>query len=526
MDSPIIIFWLVAFVGISGLITLGRHARSGATGWVVVYLGILLIDGLGRMHLPVLIYCALGLWLVLVLLPGLISRLCYQRFLQNRYSEAYRLARVLGWLHPADGMREQAGIIHAVALAQRGELNAARSMLERFEGTRSVIGLVGIANLYRITSRWEEFRNWEARHHPEFERHPQLLPLLLRARGETGDWQGLVDLYARHQQMIGSMAPGESRDLCRLVLFAFGGKRQWVERLFAGSLAMLPESTRKFWLATADWAAGETESAQAQWEHLLSAAEPPLRLAIERRLSRRPAQGPAFPAEMERLIETVALEHGHDEKFGAQPSLFSRQARATQILIVFNVLMFGAELCFGGATNLDTLYRLGALYGPAVRSGEWWRLLASLFLHFGPVHLSMNMLALWVLGPFAEFALGFRKFLVVYLAAGIGSMAIVMKLATGAESQQLTVGASGCIMGLVGATGALMLRGWLKEKAASAKRRLALVVMIIVTQSLFDSLVPQVSMTAHLSGVILGFLITLVLSDRLNSVTPQLATAK
>ena len=71
-------------------------------------------------------------------------------------------------------------------------------------------------------------------------------------------------------------------------------------------------------------------------------------------------------------------------------------------------------------------------------------------------------------------------------------------------------------MGLVGATGAVMLRGWLREKALSAKRRLIAVLLIVMMQSV-DSVVPQVSMATHLSGVVIGFLLTMFLQDRLSA---------
>src|SRR5262249_55942776 len=159
----------------------------------------------------------------------------------------------------------------------------------------------------------------------------------------------------------------------------------------------------------------------------------------------------------------------------------------------------------------NALFRLGALFPPAVRAGDWWRLFAALFLHYGTLHLSMNMFALWVLGPFTEFALGLRKFLLVYLLAGIGSMAVVLELWSGPEGRQMTVGASGCVMGLIGATAALMLRGWLRENARLAKRRLIVMVFIVATQTLFDAMVPQVSMAAHLSGAFIGFIGTIFL---------------
>jgi len=62
-----------------------------------------------------------------------------------------------------------------------------------------------------------------------------------------------------------------------------------------------------------------------------------------------------------------------------------------------------------------------------------------------------------------------------------------------------------------------MLRGWLREKALSARKRLGAMFLIVAMQTVFDALVPQVSMTAHLSGALIGFAASLILRDRLIS---------
>jgi rhomboid protease GluP len=288
-----------------------------------------------------------------------------------------------------------------------------------------------------------------------------------------------------------------------------------VERLFAGSLAVLPANARDFWIATADLASGNAESARQQFERLLPAADAPLRLAIVRRLAGLTTRPQSLDASMEQILDQAGREQGHDAQFGGRRTLFSRHARATQLLILLNVLMFAAEIFAGGGENPETLYQLGALFSPAVRAGEWWRLLTALFLHAGWLHLTMNMLALWLLGPFVEYALGFRKYLLVYFVSGIGSMSVVMEIGSGVAGGQLTVGASGCILGLVGATGAIMLRGWRREGALTAKKRLGAMILVVMMQTVFDSMVPQVSMSAHLSGALIGFVVTLLLRDKL-----------
>jgi rhomboid protease GluP len=519
MDYLTITFWLVSLSCLSGAIVGLKRIRSAGAGWVVIYVLILTVSVSGRLSGQGIFVCiAAGMWFVLVLLPGLIARQYQRCFFEQRYSDARRWAIVIGWLHPADGWRQLPSIVYALELAQQGELARASEILQPFQNVKSLIGLAAITNLYRITQQWEELLVWYERHLHEIDVHPQLLPTLLRALGETGDVRGLVELYNQRRHEIAKLVPPTSRDVCRLELFAFCGKRQAVEGLFAGGLARIPSAMKAFWLATADLASGAVDSGRRQLEELLQSADPVQRGAIERRLSRISNTPEPLDDLAERVIAEAAREQGHDERFGAQRSLFSRQALATQIIIVANIAMFAAEIALGGGDNAETLYRLGALFPPAVRAGEWWRLIASLFLHFGPLHIAMNMLGMWVLGPFVEFALGFRRFVYVYLLTGIGSMWVVMHLG---PPRQMTVGASGCIMGLVGATGALMLRGWLRERALAAKRRLIAVSTIVLMQTIFDSMVPQVSMTGHLSGTVIGFAITLILGDRLRAAARQ-----
>jgi rhomboid protease GluP len=520
-DSTVL-FWLVSLSSLVGLAMTWVRVRFTAPGWLLIYLAVLLLSLAGWLWpQPAWIYTAAAIWFLLILLPALVGRLYNRRLVQQRYAAARRLARIIGWLHPFDGFRELPKIIHAFALAQQGELTAASETLKQCQNVKSSIGLAAIINLYRIAGQWEELLVWYSQHRQEIDRNPEYLPVFVRAYAETGDLRGMVGLYERNRQKIGKLVPATSRDTCRLMLFAFCGKPQAVASLFGGSLAVLPAPNRAFWLATADLASGAQDAAKRQFEELLPTADPPLRRAIQRRLSRISIPSQPLDAPAQRLIEEAVREQGYDERFGAQPTLFSNRARATQILIALNVLMFGVETYAGGSTKLGVLYHLGALYPPAVRAGEWWRLIASTFLHLGALHLAMNMFGLWILGPFAEFALGFRRFVLVYLLAGVGSMATVLAFSSGAKDTALTVGASGCVMGLVGVWGATTLRGWVREKASAAKRRLVAVLLLVSLQVLFDSLIPQVSMTAHLSGALIGFAAAMLLRDRLSRPRPQ-----
>ncbi len=171
-----------------------------------------------------------------------------------------------------------------------------------------------------------------------------------------------------------------------------------------------------------------------------------------------------------------------------------------------NLAMFALEMISGGSTSTTTLEALGAVSPERVLAGEWWRLGTATLLHFGWLHLVMNLGGLYVLGPYVERALGRVRFVATYLLAGVGMMLIAVLLTrVHLLEPQLLVGASGGIMGLCGATAAVLLRGGRVEGAPVARRRLRSIALIVVVQAGFDLVTPQVSFMSHLGGALIGF---------------------
>ena len=190
-----------------------------------------------------------------------------------------------------------------------------------------------------------------------------------------------------------------------------------------------------------------------------------------------------------------------------------RSAPAVLIFILINVAVFILEIAVGNWDDPEVLHRIGALdaYSVVVQH-EYWRVATSLFLHAGFLHLGFNCFALYVLGPGLERAIGTVRFALCYLISGLASGGGVivltwMRLVQPAE----LVGASGSIMGLVGAWAGFLLR---YRRAPQAKQRLANVGMIVAIQIAFDLTTPQVSMAAHMCGLIAGFFLGLVLAPR------------
>ncbi len=180
----------------------------------------------------------------------------------------------------------------------------------------------------------------------------------------------------------------------------------------------------------------------------------------------------------------------------------------TNFLIVVNVLVFCAELVWvkmPGHHRLDFING-GGLFAPGVLAGEWWRLITANFLHFGIVHLGMNMLGLVYLGKFVEERLGWIRFTFAYAISGLGSMLIITYVDTRwLKEPPITVGASGAIMGLLGVMGAIHLLGWQLRKAKSAAREFRAVLFSVVFQFVFDLANGHTSIVGHLSGLAVGF---------------------
>jgi membrane associated rhomboid family serine protease len=199
----------------------------------------------------------------------------------------------------------------------------------------------------------------------------------------------------------------------------------------------------------------------------------------------------------------------------ARPIWYSQlqSAPAVFVLILANVLCLLFEIWAGGWNDPDVLHRIGALEPNAVvAQGEYWRLGTALFLHGGFLHLAFNLFALYVLGPPLERSIGTIRFLACYLISGLASSAGVVALnEMDLVREGQVIGASGCIMGVVGAWGGFLLR---HHHAPFAKQRLANIGLIVAIQIAFDLSTPQVSMAAHMCGLVAGFFLGLILAPR------------
>ena len=452
-----------------------------------------------------------AIWFLFLLVPIISQRKINQLVLQQRFRAACRLAVLVRCLHPSDGSRGQPQFIRAMELWRQGKAAEALSLLAPLRSIESMSRQRATALSFRIMGDRDGFIAWCRQ---DFRRTSDLVVfgLYLTALGETGALDDLVLQYVAHTQHLGSLTMSDPNYLLNLaVVLAFCGCPGELVRLYSHDLRPVPRDTQEFWLGTAELAAGQIESGTQRLQQLRATTrDASLRSAIDERMkwpsAGRPARlSPASEALLHRVMES------HQRRGARLSGRTTGCTTAVWTLIALNTLMFGVEIAFGGTTNEWTLHRLGAMepYAVLVR-GEYWRLFTALFLHYGALHLLFNLYALYVLGPTLERSIGAGRFLTCYLLSGIGSSAGVVcwRLLGWTHADQL-VGASGAVMGVIGAWAGSLLRN---HHAPLAGIQLRQIVLIVAMQTAFDLATPQVSMAAHLSGLASGILLGFVLA--------------
>lgn len=191
----------------------------------------------------------------------------------------------------------------------------------------------------------------------------------------------------------------------------------------------------------------------------------------------------------------------------------------TQIFAGICAAVFiGMALASEGKSIMDPpgqlLISWGADFGPLTLSGDWWRLLTSMFVHGSIIHIALNMWCLWSLGELAESLYGRWTFAAVYLISGLaGSVVSVAH-----NPNVLSVGASGAVFGIAGALIASLKLGNFSLPREHVKATLSSVVTFAVYNLIFGAASSRIDNAAHIggliAGLILGALIALAAPER------------
>jgi rhomboid protease GluP len=174
----------------------------------------------------------------------------------------------------------------------------------------------------------------------------------------------------------------------------------------------------------------------------------------------------------------------------------------TRSLVAANVVVWFATLALGAAAFLPTpqwMFDHGGNAGEFTLDGEEWRLFTAMFLHYGVLHIAMNMYGLYVGGRMAERLYGPLGLAAIYLVSGLAS-----SLTTALRPNVVSAGASGAIFGVLGAIGAFYALHRERMDQSLAKESRGLVVF--AAYSLVGGLrVKGIDVHAHVGGLVAGF---------------------
>lgn len=190
------------------------------------------------------------------------------------------------------------------------------------------------------------------------------------------------------------------------------------------------------------------------------------------------------------------------------------EAPCTVALIVINVAVFFILSLFGNMEDAMFMLEHGAMFEPLItQDHEYYRIITSMFLHFGIEHLLNNMVILGALGWNLELETGKIRFLIIYLVSGIGGNLLSLYIGVSSAEYAVSAGASGAIFGLMGALLYVAARNRGRMGRISGKG-----VLFMIALSLYFGITSSgIDNAAHIGGLLCGFILSVILYRKKNS---------
>lgn len=179
----------------------------------------------------------------------------------------------------------------------------------------------------------------------------------------------------------------------------------------------------------------------------------------------------------------------------------------SNIIIAINVFVFLLALPGGDVTTAMYIEKLGGLTVDGIKAGEYYRFFNSMFLHFGGTHLIYNMLFIFAFGNTIEPFLGRLRLVIIYLGGGLGGNIVAYLYNAEHNNMAVTAGASGAAYALMGGLIALAI---LDARSRRFNNPVGLIVIAILFISEGFTPGSNVSNSAHIGGIVSGFLIAIV----------------
>lgn len=213
----------------------------------------------------------------------------------------------------------------------------------------------------------------------------------------------------------------------------------------------------------------------------------------------------------------TGLSFGQMKKWTTR--LLPEHSPVSFLVLGFNVLLFAAAwiatmqespgfspASLTGQLNAGVLQRMGAMLGPAIASGQFWRLVTAIFLHANLIHIGFNSLVLLDFGPAVEELYGSARFFFLYVVTGAFGFVVSFLWHAGFV---FSVGASGALLGLAG-----VMIGYTTRYPSSAGRMIrGQLLRWLVYLVIFSFLMPSIDNAAHAGGLMAGIALAYVVPD-------------
>lgn len=451
-------------------------------------------------------YCLFIASLILVVLPNMLLNWAGRAEARGNQLLAARLSWLAALLHPEKAWRFSARRAAALARSTIAERCAALEELARIAEPEHAAALRLL--VMRLRSDWESILAFPAVGATGSMIAPLFLTLRIMALGHTGRLDEMVGLFQANRPMIENY-PG--RDQVLLTILIFCGRFDAVDRLMSsGTFASIPEAERLWTSNIARLAMGQT---QARVIHACIAADTPeadKRALREKRLATPLADPTGLRPEHTAVVAGLVAQVMQN----TVPEAFKlRHFPATLALIALNLAAYGMQLSQGSPESLRLLVELGGMWPPLVADGEWWRIGSALFLHAGPLHLTLNMLILGSFGYAIEWRYGSWRLLALYISGGLLSSLFVFTLMwNDIVGMAVLVGASGAIFALFGGLVVDATIRWRQDRRIEDRQRITVLAILLLLQTVFDFLTPTVSFAAHLGGFVAGLTVGAILN--------------
>ena len=183
--------------------------------------------------------------------------------------------------------------------------------------------------------------------------------------------------------------------------------------------------------------------------------------------------------------------------------LFSKRSPVTAILLAIMGVYFVVISLNGGTTNTEALVNFGAFFPPYIlQNNEYYRFITSIFIHIGLAHIFFNGYALYIFGTQIERVMGKIRYIMFFLITGIGGNIVTYIF----SYETISAGASGSLFGILGAF-LYLIRNHADMITPEGRKS---ILSILALNLGLTILVPNISITAHFGGLIIGYLISYI----------------